>query len=201
MNRLISALLFVCSSIGGAHAAVITFDTATSFPHVEAGYTTTASNNSANFVGCFPPCANNGSPNVFSRSAAITVTGPAAFDLSSFEAGELFQGTTDEWASSIQVTGNLVGGGVVTQLFTIDGIHDGAGGAVDYQVFTLNSGFTNLSSVVFTGLTGGFGSGVGFTLDNVTVVPTSSVPEPGSLALVAMAALGLGASRRKAKLR
>ena len=202
MKHFAAVLAVLCTLVTGAQATVVNYNTAVAFPHVESGYTTTAGSGTANFFGCLPPCANNGTPNVFSFNANITVAGLPPFKLTSFEGGELFQGLPAFWASSILVTGNLFGGGTVTQTFAIDGIHDGPGVAIDYQVFTLGASFTNLTSVVFSGVAGAFGAGVGFTLDNVNV-NASSVPEPGTLALLGLAfasaaAVGSKTRRRRA---
>ena len=56
------------------------------------------------------------------------------------------------WARNIEVTGNLFGGGTVSATLTVDGICDGVGGAADFQTFTFDAAWGNLSSVVLKGI-------------------------------------------------
>lgn len=57
-------------------------------------------------------------------------------------------------------------------------------------LIVLGAGFTNVKSITFTGLTGGIG------FDDFSVVKTS-VPEPTSVALLALSIAGIGFARRQ----
>lgn len=74
--------------------------------------------------------------------------------------------------------------GNVVANFTPDGLVDGFGGVEDFETFVLPGGFTNITSA--TWLHTGEGTLLGvFALDNIVV------PEPGTLSLVAIGALGV----------
>ena len=170
-----------------------------SFPYFEDGFMVlnVTGSGSVNFGGCGPPCANNGTTNLFDgQGLAVDVRGltVAPFQLVSFDAGELFQGFPSSWSQDVVVTGSFVGGGSVTQVFRLDFIHDGPGPNADMESFTLSPAFTNLSVVRFQTSS----PGKGFTLDNIVV---STVPEPATLLLAGSGALGAGARwwRRRAR--
>lgn len=91
----------------------------------------------------------------------------AAFTLQSVDIAEGYHGFPDLNASSVLVEGELFGGGSVSQVLTLDGITDGAGGAADYETFALPTSFQNLISVTFTGQ--GPNSSDGFLPDNIVV--------------------------------
>jgi hypothetical protein len=113
----------------------------------------------------------------------------APFSLQAFD----FAGFPINSETSFSVVGNLVGGGVVSANFTPDGITDGIGGAVDFQKFTLGAGWTNLDHVTWTHSGAGTNSGL-FALDNIVV---NQIPEPGTLALLAVALIvGCGVNER-----
>lgn len=140
----------------------------------------------------------------------ITMTNAlgAAFDLLSVDLAEVFKigdFAEDTNAAGVEIVGNFVGGGTVTQSVLLDGVVDGPGGSLDFQTFLVSSAFTNLSSVIFTGyggtgwLTNGrFFTGTRFALDNLQVQasapsdPTSSVPAPAGLGLIGLGLAGLG---------
>ena len=125
-------------------------------------------------------------------SVEISAVGAGVFSLLGFDIGELFQGVPSTWSSNIQVTGFLSGGGTFVSSFFLDGVHDGAGGAIDMQTFS-PAGFANLTSARFASLSGG-----GFTLDNVNVVAgATKVPEPGTFALLGLGLAGLLSVRRR----
>jgi hypothetical protein len=91
----------------------------------------------------------------------------------------------------VTLTANLFGGGTLSKVINIDGIHDGPGRVTAFH--TGNIGWTNLVSVVFDVTAGS--AELGFSLYNI-VVNDAQVPEPATLALLGLLA-GLGWSRRK----
>jgi subtilisin family serine protease len=79
-------------------------------------------------------------------------------------------------AKTVTFVGHKVGGGTVTQSFATDGVIDGTGSLADFQTFTFNSSFTNLTKVVATSSP--------FMIDNIAVLvegqetPPPTAPAP-----------------------
>lgn len=78
----------------------------------------------------------------------------------------------------IQIIGNKVGGGTVSEFINV---------TTTFSAVSLTQSYTNLTSLLIRDAVGGsFASGPAFSVDNINVV-AAPVPEPAS-----MAALGLG---------
>ena len=104
----------------------------------------------------------------------------AAFDLISIDLAEL-NGAN---ASTVTFTGDVQGGGTVTQSFTLDGVAFGA------QIFKFGPQFTNLTAVRWTQ------ASPYHQFDNIV----AEVPEPASLASILAGTLGLvGLSRMRGR--
>lgn len=121
------------------------------------------------------------------------VTG-GTFSLFSVDFGEPDMPNVD--ARTVDVTGNLLGGGTVNKTVTMDWIFDGTDPLVDFQ--TELFGWNNLTSVVFKG----YGSDNGYNflaIDNLELQPAQVIPEPATLTLVGfgLAALGLRIRRKR----
>ena len=80
----------------------------------------------------------------FGQPVTFTKAGGGAFSLQKADIAEFWlPGNSLDNFASVMFTGNLSGGGVLSQTFTLDGIRDGNGGVADFQTVTF-SGWTNL---------------------------------------------------------
>lgn len=134
-------------------------------------------------------------------SFTLRVTDSTVFDLLSLRAAEgrnTASGFYNFSATGISVVGTIYGGGTVSTTLNFDGIAQNS--PLDFQTFVL-SGFTQLTSVKFTGI-GGPMSGYSYSLDDIKVQkgPIPPVPEPSSIALLGIGGASLVSSlfrRRK----
>jgi MYXO-CTERM domain-containing protein len=131
-------------------------------------------------------------------NSIITMTQVAAgtFSLNSFYAGVRKEcESCYHYPTSIDVLGNLFGGGTVFANFALD-----QGPTFDFDQFLLSSNFTNLTSVVFSAV--GDGHNNEFVMDDIVVNGefTSTAPEPGTalLALTGFGGLFMIRRRRRA---
>jgi hypothetical protein len=166
-------------------------------PYTEAGFTLTNSLDLASESdGIFDSAAgyvNNGTDHfawcgdcdVNPLSITLTENSASLFNLTSFEGGNLEFGIF-QTGEQFVVTGHLLGGGTVVQSFDI--IQD------TLTVFALGSGFSNLTSVDFSGSSPSSGSHL--TFDNLVIRSIRVVPEPGTGLLLGMGLFALAGSRR-----
>ena len=178
----------------GVHATVVSGG----FTFAPAAGTVAVAANGAN---CAPTCAANGttalavgSPNLNPPTVApVTMTTAiyTSFRLTGFDYAELSESAATNFsASTIVLSGWLLGGGIVSQTLTIDGLNDGPGGANDFQFAALDAvwGASELVSLQFAGFVGNTPNKA-FQLDNIALEVTrvGNVPEPGTLTLVGLA--------------
>ena len=105
----------------------------------------------------------------------LTREGGEPFNLASFD----FSGVPTDFEVPFTVTAQP---GNVVANFSPDGLADGPGGVEDFETFFLPAGFANITSATWVHTGGATRFGL-FALDNV------SVPEPGTLSLLALGAL------------
>jgi hypothetical protein len=132
----------------------------------------------------------NGTPELFLANHSVLTmaqNGGGAFDFLGFDlAGSVIDPAFwILWASSIDVTGTIAGGGSITTNILLPS-------TAIMQTHTL-TGFLGLSSVTFAPrMNAGVGASrnsFSFNLDNINVVPVATVPESASLSLLL---IGLG---------
>lgn len=143
---------------------------------------------------CIPLCISNGTQTLGAFNGATLTMDPfipgELFALDSFDVAGTATAGSNRNATSIRVTGNLSGGGQVTQTFIVT--------PSAFQTLTLNSSFVELSSVVFDGLLPVGLNSPEFQLDNIAY-SQATVPEPSSKVSVATVLLltALAIVRRK----
>jgi hypothetical protein len=122
----------------------------------------------------------------------VSQVGGGVFNLLSLQASEFFSTPN---GVQLRVTGNLLGGGVLTQTFTLDDIADSSGPLDDFQTVTFGSNWVNLLSVVIDPVAGD--AARWYALDNIAVAET---PLPATWLLFAsgIGLLGLARKARKA---
>lgn len=205
MKKIFAGLLLALSSIGAQASTVdfqdLSFGNCASYGSggvTSGGYSFAGNVADANLFGCSAGLvAGNTSNALINANAHSIITmsqvGGGVFSLTSFEAGNRFDAPYYYGTSTaINVLGNVNGGGTISQQFAFNGNA--------FDLFTLGSGFSNLDSVVFTAI-GNAGSngaaGSEFVIDNIVVNESVAVPEPASLALLALGLLGFAATRRR----
>ena len=126
-------------------------------------------------------------------------TSGAAFGLQSLDLAEaLIPGESSCSASlppyRVAFTGYLAGGGTLSRSVTLDMVCDGAGPQIDFERFAFDSGWGNLVMLTIAQLTMGDTPFSNLGIDNLAL---QTVPEPDSIALVALALVATGLVRRR----
>jgi len=98
------------------------------------------------------------------------------FSLSSIDLAEWFSAPSTD----ILITGNYASGGNTSKNIQLDQVWDGLGGDPDFETFTFDNTWANLSSVIFDSVGDGNGAHQGWAIDNITI-NTQTVSEPSIL--------------------
>jgi hypothetical protein len=186
---------------------------------VSQGYTFAASGGSdlgviAGGGVCIPVCADNGTATLIfglppgdginpASIGPLVITGPQPFSLAGFDYAELQPTGSRANATSLRVTGFLLGGGTLSQSVSLDGLNDGPGGAADFQTESFGAAFANavFTSVQIRGQFNADRPGA-FQLDNVVLnADRGGVPEPTSWALMILGFGGAGTLLRRRRRR
>jgi len=224
MRRILAlVVLALAGSVGSAQATTVTFedlaldsmgiggdrtsggfffDTALNHSHIDNGTGGWNTTDGTKFMMVDNVAAN---PLGINNSITFSPTGGAPFSLNVIDISEAGGGGTpttggdangccSTCAHQIEVTGNLVGGGTVFRLLTLN--YNGTTiPSFGFETFTFNSDWDNLSSVVLEGIgasccgNNAASRGNYFAIDNIGVDVAATVPEPGTLSL-----LGLGSA-------
>ena len=146
------------------------------------GFTFTSSVDHFHFIDCCSVVSNGTSNLLMDRDGTVTMTqtGGGLFDL----LGLLAYGY-DQPATALTITGFFGAGGSITNTFA--GLN-----ASSFTSISL-AGYNGLSSVVFDGV----GGGGQFGLENISVAPSTTVPEPATMTLLGFGLAGVAFARRK----
>ena len=155
--------------------------TLTALPPNQYGFASLAPNTNLNYTGSVALFNNT-----IGGVTRLTQDNGNPFTLNSIDLANLFLQPVRPGGDSVDFTGDVQGGGIVTQSFTL-------ATSDALQTFAFNASFTNLLSVSFTqdGLLNQF--------DNIVVNGGTPVPEPGSVALLVGAGIGGMILKRRRK--
>jgi hypothetical protein len=189
--RFVAAFCIILVSASAAQAVTLTFENFAPpgsgvninplSPYTEAGFTISVTNGLAVVVDSAAPADMPGNLTDFfafdtSNTATLTFTG-GTFDIGSVLIGPYVPATTPP--VNVTIVGTLAGGGTLTATFT--GLTTAT---------TANLNWVGLQSVRFNN-TGAAG------LDDIVVTPATTVPEVGSVTLLALGLLNLGIARAR----
>lgn len=179
------------------HAAVVDFDAATPgawadlliTTYDEAGFRFSVTNEEAPFTYFFPDVVGNYLyQDQDGLALTITAVGGQSFTFVSFATFSASAPTL------LDLTGNLTGGGTIDQIVTVN-----SDSSTAMQTILLGSAWTNLDSVVISRRNNsGEGDSTDFGYDNFNLqIDEAAVPEPGTLVLWSLGALGCALAGQK----